>query len=333
VTEETSPGERIAKYLARAGIASRREVERMIEGGRVKVNGKLLDTPAFKVTGSEHIEVDGKRVEAAQATKLWRYHKPPGLVTTHSDPEGRETVFEKMPRDIGRVISIGRLDLTSEGLLLMTNDGGLARALELPSTGWTRKYRVRAWGKIDAKAIAELKAGITVDGVKYGPILVEVERDSGTNVWLNVDLKEGKNREIRKVLEACGLAVNRLIRTAYGPFQLGQLALGEVKSVPPRILKDQCGHLLGSDTVFEDPETLDRASTRPNSRAKAGSKSGKPGFKRGKPERDDSKRGTSSSDDRKPGDRKPSGGARSGSSRSQTNRPSSGSRGSRGPRR
>jgi 23S rRNA pseudouridine2605 synthase len=332
VTEETSPGERIAKYLARAGIASRREVERMIEAGRVKVNGKRLDTPAFKVTGSERIEVDDKPVEAAQATKLWRYHKPAGLVTTHSDPEGRETVFDKMPRDIGRVISIGRLDLTSEGLLLMTNDGGLARALELPSTGWTRKYRVRAWGRIDAKAIAELAAGITVDGVKYGPILVEVERDSGTNVWLNVDLKEGKNREIRKVLEACGLAVNRLIRTAYGPFQLGHLALGEVKGVTPRILKDQCGHLLAKDTIFEDTETLDKVSQKPRSKSgfksRSGAKPGKPGFKR-----DDTKRGPDRSDDRNPGNRQPSSGARSGSNRSQTNRPSSGSRGSRGPRR
>ena len=279
MTEETFIGERIAKYLARAGIASRREVERMIADGRIKVNGKQLDTPAFKVTGKEKIEVDGKLVEAAKATKLWRYHKPSGLVTTHSDPEGRETVFERLPKKLGRVISIGRLDLTSEGLLLLTNDGELARALELPSTGWTRKYRARAFGSINNDAIAKLKGGITVEGVTYGAMEVEVERETGSNVWLTIGLREGKNREIRRALEAVGLQVNRLIRIAYGPFQLGDMGRDEVKQVPARILKDQCGHLLSDETIYEDKEEAVKpagkfAGKRPSGQKSAGQKFG-----------------------------------------------------------
>lgn len=241
---ENETSERIAKYLARAGVASRREVERMIEDGRVRVNGKPLETPAFKVSAKDQIEVDGKRVEPPAATRLWRYHKPAGLVTTHADPEGRETVFDAIPDDIGRVISIGRLDLTSEGLLLLTNDGALARALELPSTGWMRRYRARAFGTVDQAAVNKLKAGVTVDGIKYGPMDVEIERETGSNIWLNVGIREGKNREVRKALDSVGLKVNRLIRTAYGPFQLGDLARGEIKPVPGRVLKDQCGHLV-----------------------------------------------------------------------------------------
>ncbi len=244
MSETDNSGERIAKYLARAGVASRREVERMIEDGRVKINGKVLDTPAFKVTGKEAIEVDGNPVEDKPSTRLWRYHKPAGLVTTHRDPEGRDTVFDKLPKDIGRVISVGRLDLTSEGLLLLTNDGALARALELPSTAWMRRYRARAFGKIDEAGVRELERGITVEGIKYGPMEVEIERETGSNVWLNVGIREGKNREVRKALDAVGLRVNRLIRTAYGPFQLGQLEPGEIKSVPGRVLADQCGHLV-----------------------------------------------------------------------------------------
>ncbi|MEE2565956.1 pseudouridine synthase [Hyphobacterium marinum] len=246
MTDQDDNSERIAKRLARSGVASRREAERMIEAGRVTVNGKLLKTPAFKVTDRDTITVDGKPVGAAEKTKLWRYHKPSGLVTTHKDPEGRETVFDKLPKSLGRVISVGRLDLTSEGLLLLTNDGELSRALELPTTAWTRRYRARAFGSVDEAALARLRAGVTVDGVSYGPIEAEVERATGSNVWLNVALKEGKNREVRKALDAVGLKVNRLIRIAYGPFQLGQLATGEVKSVPERVLQDQCGHLLKS---------------------------------------------------------------------------------------
>ena len=260
MTDAVQSGERIAKYLARAGVASRREIERMIEGGRVNVNGKILDTPAFKVTGQETIIVDGVTVETPEATRLWLYHKPAGLVTTHSDPEGRETVFDQLPKELGRVISIGRLDLTSEGLLLLTNDGALARALELPSTGWTRRYRARAFGTIDNTAIAKLQAGITVEGLKYGPMEVEVERETGSNIWLTIGIKEGKNREVRRALDAVGLRVNRLIRIAYGPFQLGQIERGEVKSIASRILKDQCGHLMEAGHVFEE---LAASSTRP----------------------------------------------------------------------
>jgi 23S rRNA pseudouridine2605 synthase len=249
----------------------------MIEGGRISVDGKLLDTPAFKVTGQETIIVDGVTVETPEATRLWLYHKPAGLVTTHSDPEGRETVFDQLPKELGRVISIGRLDLTSEGLLLLTNDGALARALELPSTGWTRRYRARAFGTIDNTAIAKLQAGITVDGLKYGPMEVEVERETGSNIWLTIGIKEGKNREVRRALDAVGLRVNRLIRIAYGPFQLGQIERGEVKSIASRILKDQCGHLMEAGHVFEE---LAASSTRPAKRApkRVMGGAGQPGF-------------------------------------------------------
>ena len=277
MTNAAETGERIAKYLARAGVASRREVERMIEGGRVKVDGKTLDTPAFKVTGRETIVVDGVLVETPEATRLWLYHKPAGLVTTHSDPEGRETVFDRLPKEIGRVISIGRLDLTSEGLLLLTNDGALARALELPSTGWTRRYRARAFGTIDNAAIAKLQVGITVEGIKYGPMEVEVERETGSNIWLTIGIKEGKNREVRRALDAVGLRVNRLIRIAYGPFQLGQIGRGEVKSVASRVLKDQCGHLMEDGHVFEELSAASsRPARRPAKRTMGGA--GQPGF-------------------------------------------------------
>ena len=282
--------ERIAKYLARAGVASRREVERMIEGGRVTLNGKTLDTPAVKVTRADRIEVDGKPVEPPAATRLWRYHKPTGLVTTHADPEGRETVFDALPKDMGRVISIGRLDLTSEGLLLLTNDGALARALELPSTGWMRRYRARAFGSIDEAAVAKLRAGVTVDGIKYGPMDVEIERETGSNIWLDIGIREGKNREVRKALDSVGLKVNRLIRTAYGPFQLGDLPRGEVKAVPGRVLRDQCGHLVemaattGEAVAKKKPP---RPGRKPVKRKMGGA--GQPGLPRDKAEEDGAK--------------------------------------------
>jgi 23S rRNA pseudouridine2605 synthase len=231
----------VAKFLARAGVCSRRDAEKLIAGGRVKLNGKTLDTPAVRVTAKDKVSVDGRVIGAAEQTRLWRYHKPSGLVTTHRDPGGRPTVFERLPNDLPRVISVGRLDLTSEGLLLLTNDGALARKLELPSNGWIRVYRARAFGRIDQGALDDLKNGITVDGVRYGPIEAKLERGSAANAWITVSITEGKNREVRRVLEALGLKVNRLIRIAYGPFQLGALEPGVVEEIPRKILKEQLG--------------------------------------------------------------------------------------------
>ncbi len=227
-------GERIAKVLARAGVASRREVERLIEAGRVALNGETLNSPAVKVSATDRVTLDGKPVAAAEPTRLFRYHKPPGLVTTHSDPQGRPTVFEALPPGLPRLISIGRLDLNSEGLLLLTNDGELARLMELPATGLRRRYRARVRGRVDEARLARLASGLTVDGVRYGPIDAEAEpsRDGAANQWISVSLAEGKNREVRKVLEALGLTVNRLIRVAYGPYELGSLERGSVEELP-----------------------------------------------------------------------------------------------------
>ena len=230
----------MAKFLARAGVCSRRDAERLIAEGRVKLNGKVLDTPAVKVTAKDRVSVDGRPIGAAEPTRLWRYHKPSGLVTTHRDPAGRATVFEHLPKDMPRVISVGRLDLTSEGLLLLTNDGALARRLELPSNGWLRRYRARAFGRVEQAELDQLKNGITVDGVRYGPIEAKLER-AAANSWITLSLSEGKNREVRRVLEALGLKVNRLIRIAYGPFQLGTLAPGAVEEIPRKALKEQLG--------------------------------------------------------------------------------------------
>jgi 23S rRNA pseudouridine2605 synthase len=231
---EGQAGERIAKVLARAGVASRREVERLIEAGRVSLNGERLTSPAVKVSASDRVTLDGRPVRAAEPTRLFRYHKPPGLVTTHRDPQGRPTVFEALPKGLPRLISVGRLDLNSEGLLLLTNDGELARRLELPSSGLVRRYRARARGRIDEARLARLADGITVDGVRYGPIEAELEggHESGANSWLVISLSEGKNREVRKVLEALGLTVNRLIRVSYGPYELGTLERGDVQELP-----------------------------------------------------------------------------------------------------
>lgn len=237
-------GERVAKALARAGIASRREVERLIEAGRVALNGQVLRTPAVKVSAGDVLTVDGAVVGAAEPARLFRYHKPAGLVTTHSDPKGRPTVFEALPPGLPRVISVGRLDLNSEGLLLLTNDGALARALELPTTGLVRRYRARARGRIDQAGLDRLKDGITVEGVRYGPIEATLDKakdaeTGGANLWITVALTEGKNREVRKVLQALGLTVNRLIRLSYGPLALGTLAIGAVEEVGPRVLREQ----------------------------------------------------------------------------------------------
>jgi 23S rRNA pseudouridine2605 synthase len=239
--DDTMKPERISKLLARAGVASRRDIERMIMEGRVAVNGKVLETPVLNATLADTIEVDGQPIRGIERTRLWLYHKPAGLVTTNSDPEGRPTVFENLPEDLPRVMSIGRLDINTEGLLLLTNDGGLARVLELPTTGWLRRYRVRAYGDVDQPALDALKEGIAVDGVLYGAIDATLDRKQGHNVWITMGLREGKNREIKNVLGALGLEVNRLIRVSYGPFQLGDLPEGQVQEVRGRMLRDQLG--------------------------------------------------------------------------------------------
>ncbi|PWS39074.1 rRNA pseudouridine synthase [Falsiroseomonas bella] len=239
--EDDKRGERIAKYLARAGIASRRDAEKLIAEGKVKLNGKTVETPATFVAAGDKVAVEGKPVAAPERTRLFRYHKPDGLVTTHRDPQGRPTVFEKLPPGMPRVVSIGRLDITSEGLLLLTNDGELARRLELPSNGWLRRYRVRVHGPVDERALAALARGVTVDGVAYGPIEAGLDSRQGTNAWLTISLKEGKNREVRRVMAHLGLQVTRLIRVAYGPFQLGALPRAGVEEVHPRILREQLG--------------------------------------------------------------------------------------------
>ena len=232
-------GERIAKYLARAGVASRRDLERMLTEGRVKVNNAVVTHPATFVTEADLIQVNGTLIDPPERTRLWRYHKPDGVVTTHKDPQGRPTVFEKMPPGMKRVISVGRLDLNSEGLLLLTNDGGLARRLELPSTGWLRRYRVRVHGEVEQAALAALSHGVTIEGVKYGPIEAGLDSRKGSNAWLTVSIHEGKNREIRRVMAHLNLGTTRLIRIAYGPFQLGNLERGAVAEIPPKILREQ----------------------------------------------------------------------------------------------
>ena len=253
-------GDRLAKVIARSGLCSRRDAEAWIKEGRVAVNGKTVKTPAFNVTDRDQIKVDGEVLAARQGTRVWLYHKPAGLVVTEKDPEGRETIFEKLEaQGLPRVVTIGRLDINTEGLLLLTNDGGLKRVLELPATGWLRKYRVRAFGSVTQAQLDSLKQGIEIDGVKYGPIDATLERPQGSNVWLLVSLREGKNREVKNVLASLGLQVNRLIRVSYGPFQLGDLPIGAVETVKARVLRDQLGKRLaeeaGVDYESELPET------------------------------------------------------------------------------
>ncbi|MFO1035567.1 MAG: pseudouridine synthase [Geminicoccaceae bacterium] len=242
-------GERIAKVMARAGLCSRREAETWVLSGRVTVDGRVLDSPAFNVRPGQRIQVDGKALPAAEPARLFRYHKPKGLLTTSSDPEGRPTIYDNLPPDLPRLMPVGRLDLNSEGLLLLTNDGALKRTLELPSTGWLRRYRVRAFGSVDERRLQDLAKGITVEGVSYGPVQAQLDRVQGDNVWLLVALREGKNREVRKILNAVGLDVNRLIRTAYGPFQLGALPKRAIEEVKGKVLKEQMGSLLAKSSA------------------------------------------------------------------------------------
>ena len=236
--------QRIAKVIARAGLASRREAEAWIAAGRIAVNGTTIASPAIDVTGSDQITVDGEPLPARQRTRLFLYHKPRGLMTTHADPQGRPTIFQNLPRELPRLISVGRLDFNTEGLLLLTNDGALARLLELPATGWLRRYRVRAHGSITRDRLDGLRPGVTIDGIHYGPIEAVLDRVQGSNVWLTLGIREGKNREVRNVLGHLGLSVTRLIRVSFGPFQLGELAEGEVEEVRTRVLREQLGDRL-----------------------------------------------------------------------------------------
>ena len=250
---ENQSGDRIAKFLARAGIASRREVERMIADGRITLNGQKLDTPAVKVTEADAITVDGKPVGAPEKLRVWRYYKPNGLVTSAKDEKGRRTIFDALPDTMPRVMTVGRLDINSEGLLLLTNDGELKRKLELPSTGWVRKYRVRVKGYPTDELLEPLRRGITVDGERFQPMTVDLDRQQGANAWLTVGLREGKNREIRRAMNSVDLSVNRLIRTSYGPFQLTPLEPGDVEEIRMKVLRDQ----LGLDNQVESAPTLE----------------------------------------------------------------------------
>ncbi len=246
-TPKTPSGDRIAKVLARAGVASRREAERMIEAGRVAVNGAVITSPALNVTEADKITVDKAPIAEPEPPRLWLYHKPTGLVTTDSDEKGRETIYSALPEDLPRVMSIGRLDINSEGLLLLTNDGGVKRRLELPSTGWLRRYRVRVNGRPTDEVLEPLRSGVTAQGERFQPMQVTLDRQQGANAWLTIGLREGKNREIRRALAEVDLTVNRLIRISYGPFQLGELKSGAVEEVRRKIVRDQLG--LPDDTT------------------------------------------------------------------------------------
>jgi 23S rRNA pseudouridine2605 synthase len=237
--ERSKTGERIAKVMARAGLCSRREAEAWIAAGRVAVNGETIASPARDVTANDRITVDGAPLPGRERTRLFLYHKPRGLLTSHADARGRATIFAALPAGLPRLISVGRLDLNTEGLLLLTNDGGLARTLELPATGWLRRYRVRAHGRVRQDDLDRLRAGITIEGIRYGAIEARLEREQGANAWLTFAMREGKNREVKNVLGHLGLAVNRLIRVSFGPFQLGDLPEGAVEEVPTRVLRDQ----------------------------------------------------------------------------------------------
>ena len=271
--DSKAEGARIAKVLARAGVASRRAAEEMIAEGRVTVNGRHIDSPALNVAPADRITVDGKPLAEPEPSRLWLYHKPLGLVTSTSDEKGRATVFDNLPEGMPRVMPVGRLDLNSEGLLLLTNDGELKRRLELPSTGWLRRYRVRVNGAPSEASLAPLRDGITIEGERFQPMRVTIDRQQGANAWLTVGIREGRNREVRRAMQAVGLVVNRLIRVAYGPFQLGDLAPGAAEEVRPRVLRDQLGS--GAEAEGSDGE-----GPRPG---KPGGAAGKPGGTAGVP--------------------------------------------------
>jgi 23S rRNA pseudouridine2605 synthase len=236
---DAQTGDRIAKVIARAGVCSRRDAERLIAEGRVAVNGEVATTPAIRIGPDQVVSIDGKPLTEPERSRLWRYHKPPGLVTTHRDPQGRGTVFNNLPKHLPRVVSVGRLDFNSEGLLLLTNDGALARQMELPAAGWTRKYRVRLFGKVVQADFEKLAEGVTIAGVKYGPVIADLERSRGMYSWASVSLTEGKNREVKRLMEFIGLKVARLIRVQFGPFHLGQLSEGAVEEIPAKIWREE----------------------------------------------------------------------------------------------
>jgi 23S rRNA pseudouridine2605 synthase len=262
--EPHKPGERIAKVIARAGLASRREAEAWVAAGRVAVNGAVINSPACNVTGADRVTIDGEPLPVRERTRLFLYHKPRGLLTTRADPQGRPTIFHRLPADLPRLISVGRLDFNTEGLLLLTNDGALARTLELPSTGWLRRYRVRAHGAVTQQQLDALRDGVTISGIHYGAIDAALERTQGSNLWLTFAIREGKNREVRNVLGHLGLDVTRLIRVSFGPFQLGELAVGAVEEVRTRTLREQLGERLidGTGVDFSAPVTPRRAAPK-----------------------------------------------------------------------
>jgi 23S rRNA pseudouridine2605 synthase len=268
LSEDKPEGERIAKAIARSGLCSRRDAEKMIAEGRVLLDGEPVASPARNVTENNVIQVDGKPLTAREPARLWRYHKPSGLVTTHKDEKGRPTVFASLPKSLGRVVSVGRLDYNSEGLLLLTNDGEIARRLEVPSAGWVRKYRARLFGKVTQADLDKLATGVTIAGIAYGPIVADIERSKGVYSWATVSLKEGKNREVKRVMESLGLKVARLIRVSYGPFQLGHLAEGQTEEIPARLWREQ----LGIGRKKRGPDSHDAPWKKPD-RAKAPRKS------------------------------------------------------------
>jgi 23S rRNA pseudouridine2605 synthase len=286
MTSDTPEGERIAKRLARAGVASRREAERMIAEGRVSVNGRRIDSPALNVTGGDRIAVDGREIGEPEPPRLWRHYKPVGLVTTARDEKARPTVFDRLPAEMPRVMSVGRLDINSEGLLLLTNDGEIKRRLELPSTGWLRRYRVRVHGAPTVAMLVPLERGMEVDGEHFRAMQVSIDRQQGSNAWLTIGLREGRNREIRRALEHLGLQVNRLIRVSYGPFQLGDLAEGAVEEVKPRVVADQLGLARPGAARRQSAASPARppgGDERPSRRAGAGARSGGAQDRRGPP--------------------------------------------------